>query len=724
VSVLGERGTGASLLVRLGFADTAATQEALTALGLWRDGRPADDAAAAVVTTAADAAEPDLAVAALARLVASADDPDRLGEALQQEGFRTRLLGVLGTSAALGDHLAAHPEQWHDLADDDQMQVRPSLYGLQATMLAAVGAPTDEPPPWGTGGARAELTGGAAEDRLRTAYRRCLLSLAARDVVGAVAVEDVGGELADLAAATLTAGLSVALATLPDGAAPCRLAVVGMGKAGGRELNYVSDVDVVFVAEPLPGGEDEPALRSGTKLAAELMRVCGHVAWPVDAGLRPEGGAGPLVRTLASHTAYYDRWAQTWEFQALLKARPMAGDLELGQAYTAMTAPRVWSVGERKGFVEDVQAMRRRVESTLKADRADREVKLGRGGLRDVEFAVQLLQLVHGRTDDSIRSATTLRALEQLAAGGYVGREDARHLAEAYRWLRTVEHRLQLHRLRRTHLLPAPDDEVGLRRVARAVGYRGDAVTTFSRERAGYGREVRRLHEKLFYRPLLSAVATLAPDEARLTPTAAKARLEALGFAEPAIALRHLQALTEGVSRRAAIQQTLLPAMLGWFADAADPDAGLKAFRQVSDALGSTPWYLRLLRDEGSAAQRLAQLLARGWSATCWRVRRRRSVCSPTTPSSSPARAARSAPPSSPPSAAGRTGRAPSPPPAGCAGRSCCAWPAPTCSAWSTRSRSAAPCPTSPRRCCPPPSRRPPGRSSPSGAVRCRCASR
>jgi glutamate-ammonia-ligase adenylyltransferase len=142
------------------------------------------------------------------------------------------------------------------------------------------------------------------------------------------------------------------------------------------------------------------------------------------------------------------------------------------------------------------------------------------------------------------------------------------------------------------------------------MGYRGDAVSTFARERAGYTREVRRLHEKLFYRPLLSAVARLPASEARLTPEAAGARLQALGFAQPAVALRHLEALTEGVSRRAAIQQTLLPAMLGWFADAADPDAGLLSFRQVSDALGSTPWYLRLLRDEGTAAERLARLLA------------------------------------------------------------------------------------------------------------------
>jgi len=611
VSVLGSRGSGSGQLVRLGFGDPAATEQALAALGLWRDGRPADAAAADVVTALADGADPDLALAALVRLHEAVPDPDALLGALRRSSaLRRRLLGVLGTSAALGDHLVSHPRDWEALAGDEVDAVRPSLYGLQATLLAAVGASPDDPLPSGTGGARAQLTGAAAVDALRSAYRRCLLGLAARDITGTVGVEEVGGEMADLAAATLSAGLAVARTALPDDAAPCRLAVIGMGKAGGRELNYVSDVDVVFVAEALEGGADEPALRTATRLASEMMRVCADVAWPVDAGLRPEGGAGPLVRTLASHEAYYRRWAQTWEFQALLKARPLAGDLALGQAHVDVTAPMVWRVGERKGFVEDVQAMRRRVERTLVGDRAAREVKLGPGGLRDVEFAVQLLQLVHGRTDESVRSGTTLLALEQLAAGGYVGREDARHLAEAYRWLRAVEHRLQLHRLRRTHLLPPADDAVALRRLARAMGYRGEVLQTFARERAGYVREVRRLHEKLFYRPLLGAVARLHADQARLTPAAAKARLEALGFAEPAVALRHLEALTAGVSRRAAIQQTLLPAMLGWFADAADPDAGLKAFRHVSDALGGTPWYLRLLRDEGEAAERLAHLLA------------------------------------------------------------------------------------------------------------------
>ncbi len=618
---------GAGRLVRAGFADRQSAEARLVELGLWAAGAPTGDDADAVLVALIDVADPDQALAALARVAEAAPDRDALLDAVRtRAGLRRRLLQVLGVSDALGDHLVAHPEHWHLLEDDALVLARPTLLGLQTTLLAAVGADPGDPLPWGSGGARARGTGPDVLAALRTAHRGCLLQLAARDLEG-LAVDDVAAELADLAAAVLTAALAVAAAELPEGAAPCRLAVVAMGKTGGHELNYVSDVDVVYVAEPAAPGDDDTAslrdddtaalrdddtaaLRTATQLASGLMRVCAQVAWQVDANLRPEGSAGPLVRSLASHEAYYRRWAKTWEFQALLKARPVAGDVALGARYVEALAPLVWSASERPDFVADVQAMRRRVEETIASDRAEREVKLGRGGLRDIEFAVQLLQLVHGRTDESVRSGTTLVALEQLAEAGYVGREDARQLAQAYRWLRVVEHRLMLHRLRRTHLLPASDDEAGLRRIARAVGHRTDVLNAFGRERNGYRHLVRRLHEKLFYRPLLGAVARLPAEEARLGPRAALARLSALGFAEPQAALRHLEALTEGVSRRAAIQQTLLPAMLGWFAEAADPDAGLLSYRRVSDALGTTPWYLRLLRDEGEAAERFARLLA------------------------------------------------------------------------------------------------------------------
>ncbi len=593
--------TGARL-ARLGFADVAGAQNRVGALAGALD-LPADELAEALGL----AADPDLALDGLTRLVDALPDPARpaLRAALAgDDGTRERLLAVLGASAALGDHLARHPEHWRALSGEQAAVSRPTAAGLRADLLAAV---------------EAEERGAGALDALRVAYRRRLLALAARDLSGAASVEDVAGELADLAGATLDAALAVATAELPPEATPVRLSVVALGKCGGRELNYVSDVDVVFVAEPYDGGDEKSALETATTLAGAMMRVCSAqtaegTIWPVDANLRPEGRSGALVRTLASHLAYYERWAQTWEFQALLKARPVAGDIELGLRYVDALAPLVWNAAQRPGFVDDARAMRRRVEENIPARDADRELKLGPGGLRDVEFSVQLLQLVHGRSDIFVRSPTTLVALEQLSTHGYVGRADAAELDRAYRFLRTMEHRIQLHRLRRTHVVPT--DEADLRRIARSMGFRRDPAAELVAQWRQHAREVRRLHEKLFYRPLLNAVARLDPGEARLTLEAAAARLEALGYADPDGALRHLEALISGVSRRAAIQRTLLPVMLGWFAEAPDPDAGLLGFRQVSDALGSTHWYLGLLRDGGAVAERLARVLASSRYAT------------------------------------------------------------------------------------------------------------
>ncbi|MEU1302696.1 bifunctional [glutamine synthetase] adenylyltransferase/[glutamine synthetase]-adenylyl-L-tyrosine phosphorylase [Streptomyces shenzhenensis] len=541
-------------------------------------------------------ADPDLALGGLVRLLEAQPDPtahrELLDTLIAAKPLRDRLLGVLGASTALADHLARHPRDWAELVTYEPRDLHPGVEEFERGLAEA----TDP-------------------ISLRVAYRRCLLSIAARDVCGTTDVAQTAAELADLATATLRAALAIARAAAPDDAALCRLAVIAMGKCGGHELNYVSDVDVIFVGEAVDGADEAKALKAATKLASHMMRICSETTvegsiWPVDANLRPEGRNGPLVRTLSSHLAYYQRWAKTWEFQALLKARPVAGDIQLGEEYVSAVEPLVWTAAERENFVPDVQKMRRRVVENIPAAEIERELKLGPGGLRDVEFAVQLLQLVHGRADPALRSGTTLDALQALAAGGYVGRADAARLDEAYRFLRCLEHRIQLYRLRRTHLVP--DDEADLRRLGRSLGLRTDPVDGLIREWKRHTGVVRRLHEKLFYRPLLDAVAQLAPGEARLSAEAARERLVALGYADPAAALRHLEALAAGVTRKAAIQRTLLPVLLGWFADSADPDAGLLNFRKVSDALGKTPWYLRLLRDEGAAAENLARVLSAG----------------------------------------------------------------------------------------------------------------
>lgn len=554
------------------------------------------------------AADPDAAVATLVRLADASIDAT--SGAVSDPQARLRLISVVGLSLALGDFVVRHPEYVADLSGE---LAPPSSDDVRHTLLAAVGADAGSAEPV------ASIVGGEALDALRVAYRRCVLRLAARDLRGDITVDAVGRELADLADAVLESALAIARAELPAGAQPCRLAIIGLGKSGARELNYVSDVDVIFVAEPLPGGDEEGALRTATLLARGVINNCvastaeGSI-WEVDAGLRPEGRNGALVRTLSSHVGYYERWAKTWEFQALLKARASAGDQQLGAQYVQAVLPFVWSAADRDDFVTDVQAMRRRVEEHVPAKQVERELKLGPGGLRDVEFAVQLLQLVHGRSDVLLRSSATLIALESLATWGYVGREDAASLASAYRFQRSLEHRLQLRRLQRTHLVPEDDHE--LRVLGRSMGFRSDPVAELVGEWKRHQREVRRLHEKLFYRPLLQAVARLDPGEARLTPEAAQQRLVALGYADPQGALRHLEALTSGVTRRASIQRTLLPVLLGWFADTPDPDAALLGFRRVSEALGATPWYLRLLRDESAAAQRLAVLLGSSRLAT------------------------------------------------------------------------------------------------------------
>ncbi|WP_229053403.1 bifunctional [glutamine synthetase] adenylyltransferase/[glutamine synthetase]-adenylyl-L-tyrosine phosphorylase [Aeromicrobium sp. Leaf350] len=533
-------------------------------------------------------ASPDSAIASLAAIARSMG-ADRLRAKLEDAELRSRLLVVLGTSEAMGDFLARHPEHVDELAAD-QLDLR----RREADAM------------------RAELAEATDATELRVTYYRQLLCTIARDLNAYSTFRETSSELSDLAVSTLEAALKIARSEEGD-ADLVRLAVIAMGKTGGHELNYISDVDVIFVHEVVEGADDQKALRAANRLASATMRICSEhtsegTIWEVDANLRPEGSQGPLTRTVASHVAYYERWATTWEFQALLKARFAAGDAELGGEYLAAVQPMVWEASTRENFVSDTRAMRRRVIDHIPAAQRERQLKLGSGGLRDVEFAVQLLQLVHGRADESLRSPTTLDALEALTRGGYVGRRDGSALEEAYEFLRTLEHRIQLFRLRRSHIVP--DDEEDLSRLGRSMGYRVQPAENLVSEWQSHRRIVRRLHEKLFYQPLLEAVAALPTEGLRLSPEAARERLVALGFRDPKGALAHLEAMTSGVARRKAIQRALLPAMLAWFSESPDPDAGLLAFRSISESLGESHWYLRKLRDEGEGAEQLARLLS------------------------------------------------------------------------------------------------------------------
>lgn len=546
------------------------------------------------------APEADTALKALVRLAdAVGAGWAELNEQLMTDRpLRGRLFSILGSSLALSDHLIAHPDSWRLLSGEVTL---PSAEELKDTFGSLAGEFTDA---------------NAALQPLRTLYRDRLMVLAGLDLASTVENEPVlpfktvAAHLSDLADAALTAALTVAIASvgLEPEEAP-RLAVIAMGKCGARELNYVSDVDVIFVA-----ANDETDLALATRVAGEMMRFAADAFFEVDAALRPEGKHGQLVRTLDSHIAYYQRWAKTWEFQALMKARPAAGDAELGQAYVDALMPMVWTACEREDFVSEVQAMRRRVEELVPAGVRSREIKLGTGGLRDVEFAVQLLQLVHGRNDESLRVASTVDALAALGAAGYVGRDDAANLTASYEFLRLLEHRLQLQRLKRTHMLPDEDDDEALRWLARAAHIRPDgthdALGVLREELKRQSMRVSRLHAKLFYQPLLESVgqAALGISEG-MTPAAAERQLAALGYEGPQSALAHLAALTAGSGRRSRVQRVLLPTLLDWLSDTPDPDGGLLAYRRISEALVEHRWYLSTLRDEGAVAKRLMKVL-------------------------------------------------------------------------------------------------------------------
>ncbi|HVV14423.1 bifunctional [glutamine synthetase] adenylyltransferase/[glutamine synthetase]-adenylyl-L-tyrosine phosphorylase [Amycolatopsis sp.] len=597
---MAEQARGTASPARYGFTDDRAETQ-LRAAGWWTNTGP-DPASIDVLSALSRSADPDLALRELERIREAAPEGwTALADALCTDpALRGRLIGVLGTSSALADFLVGSPDEWKRLARDKCTETDCYADELLGALRPKAGSD-------------ATLTNSAAEQALRAAYRGLLLEIAAADLGHIVErrldrppYAEVTRQLTALAEAALIAGLAVARTEHKvDDTHDARLAVIAMGKCGGRELNYVSDVDVIFVGE----GD----LQLVTRVASTMMRVVGNACFEVDGALRPEGKAGALVRTLEGHTAYYKKWARTWEYQALMKARPVAGDEELGRQYIEMVDSMVWSAAERDNFVADVQQMRRRVEKHVPSELAERELKLGRGGLRDVEFAVQLLQLVHGRVDPELRSPSTMDALDALGAGGYVGRADAAELEVSYEFLRTVEHRLQLRRLRRTHLFPDASESAELRVLARAIGIkpergRGEGDVLLAEFRR-HGQRIRRLHEKLFYRPLLQSVASVPTEALRLTTKQAARRLAALGYAAPDGALQHIRALTSGVSRRASIQHALLPVILDLLADTPDPDGGLLAYRKVSEALAETPWYLRVLRDEGAVVERLAFLL-------------------------------------------------------------------------------------------------------------------
>lgn len=555
----------------------------------------------------------------------------------------TSLMQVLGASNALAMLMRTRPNLVKAAANDPnhlfamtrEERVKDLLEAIQAYTATVVSSESSD----SNTIYLTSLGFAQAVSALRARYREHVAAIMAADLASADPVEvqpDISRKLSDAADAVLEAALSISRGQV-TGSSACRFAIIAMGKLGAQEINYVSDIDLIYVVEPADLSNkqnQDAALRVGVSMAMVLQKVCQSVVmgsvepplWQIDTALRPEGKDGPLVRRLDSHREYYEKWASSWEFQALLKSRPAAGDADLGKAYRDMVEPFIWKASGREHFVADCQHMRQRVESLIPASQRDLDMKLGKGGLRDVEFTVQMLQLVHGSEDESLRVRDTISALQALAQGGYVSRSQAALLAEHYRFERVLEHRQQMWSMHRTHLFPdlgaqgnggldrartisteQLNNNEQICRLARAVRLRPEElVARFDKAR----REIRHLHKDIYYRPMLPINAQTDADPIVLSPEAARARFASIGFADARAAQLHVEALTEGLSRAAKIHRILLPAVLKWLGDGQNPDMGLLAWRRLAERFGGKNTYLGFLRDSPSAAQRLCHVLA------------------------------------------------------------------------------------------------------------------
>ena len=445
-------------------------------------------------------------------------------------------------------------------------------------------------------------------ERLRRLKDLGVLRVAARDLLGMDPLEDVGHRLSSLAEMLLAE--AVAATSAPSAG----MAVIALGKLGAAELNYASDIDLILVAPDVTPGRPHAFGPDGSvnpKPFVDLARL----AWRVDLDLRPEGKSGAIVRTLDSYRAYWSRWAEAWEFQALLKARPVAGDGALGTRFAESAAEHVWGHPFGADELRQLRSMKARSETELsRRNLLEREIKRGRGGIRDIEFAVQLLQLVHGRSDPALRTAATIDALAALASGGYVAADDAERLDSAYRFLRRVEHRLQLHEGQQVYTLPRTSE--GRTRLALVLGYRHDGIRSaeqqFEDDLRRHRTEARSIHERLFFRPLLESFTAPGVAGASLSDQALIERLAAFGFVDADRAGQAVAELTRGISRVSQLMQRTLPLLLDWLSASPDPDLGLLGLRVLAAGSQSRDRLVAVCRESPIGAQHLCQLLGTG----------------------------------------------------------------------------------------------------------------
>ncbi len=603
------------MLGRLGFADPATALVNLHALAPTpREVELLQPTLPRLLAEVAASPDPDMALNNIERLAAQGERAAFLRLLAAYPAAPLLLARLSGTSQFLADTLRRHPtllpwlleartmRQW--LADE-----------LEADLAASLEPFT-----------RRE----ARMNALRRFKYRHLLRIGCRDILGDADLTVTTEELSHLADVCLGAAWRWAEESLtdahgapraPDGT-PTGLAVFGMGKLGGDELNYSSDVDLIVVYGDdgdTAGGHDGPIANGdffaeAVRLIADALEAVteeGH-AFRVDLRLRPEGRMGALVLSLDGYRAYLADRAELWERQALIKARFCAGDPAVAARFLEMVRPFVFRPGLDAAIVGEVRKMKDAIDQSLRAKGSSRRnVKLGVGGIREVEFLVQALQLLYGGDDPWLREKNSLRAIFRLTERGYLSPGLGRLLGDALIHLRTVEHRLQILHEFQTHMLPEGEEELG--RLARRMGIALPPAAARRRFLAEHARITRGVHRA--FREFFAAPPAAAGPAVRIPSYTA---LKATGFTDPDRARQNLRLLLDGrpltpypaAARRALT--AMFPVVLDALWQTPDPDEALNQFERLVAAAGPRTAYLELLAARSDLLRNLLKLCARG----------------------------------------------------------------------------------------------------------------
>jgi [glutamine synthetase] adenylyltransferase / [glutamine synthetase]-adenylyl-L-tyrosine phosphorylase len=474
-----------------------------------------------------------------------------------------------------------------------------------------------------------------------------ILRIAARDLNGMAPLEEVTGELAALASATLQVAYEAARRDLvrehglpmertETGSVDAEFTIMGMGKLGGRELNFSSDIDLIYFYSSdkgeTTGVDDGRGGRKGVlslhaffvKLAEMVSRAIAQVSadgfvFRVDMGLRPDGKSGDLASSVRSAEVYYESWGQSWERAAMMKARPVAGSLELGERILAALDPFIYRRYLDYNLIEDMMSMKKKIDASLaRSQEGEINIKLGRGGIREIEFFIQALQLVYAGKDAKLRERNSLRALRTLRDSRIIKEADCTSLAEAYRFLRTVEHRIQVVQERQTHCLPRKEDE--MQALARRCGFlRADGTERFTETLEAHRASVSAIYGDLFLTRDERIKEEVLPEvyfffDPKADPDLIKDMLEERRIENPEVAYENLLVLRDGPPRQNLTErgrrnlEKIAPLFLQEVFASPDPDLALANLERFLNGIRTRSSFYALLAENRDILKLLASI--------------------------------------------------------------------------------------------------------------------